>query len=67
MTLLRLLQFRLGASGKKGWWFRPLWNKKKDRPSVLDGLRPMRKHRERIQRFLSKWEGSEGIPEGEAA
>ena len=37
MSLLRLLQFRLEASGKVGWWFRPPWNKKKDRPSVLDG------------------------------
>ncbi len=67
MSLLRLLQFRLEASGKKGWWFLPPWNKKKDRPSVLDGLRLMRKHREQIQCFLSKWEGSEGISEGEAA
>ena len=32
MSLLRLLQFRLAASGKEGWWFRPPWNKKKDRP-----------------------------------
>ncbi len=47
MSLLRLLQFRLAASGKEGWWFRPPWNKKKDRPSVLDGLRLMRRHRGR--------------------
>ena len=45
---------RLEASGKVGWWFRPPSNKKKDRPSVLDGLRLMRRHRGRIQRFLSK-------------
>ena len=51
MSLLRLLQFRLEASGKKGWWFLPPWNKKKDRPSVLDGLRLMRKHREQIHAF----------------
>ena len=47
--LLRLLQFGLEASGKVGWWFRPPWSKKKDRPSVLDGLRLMRRHRGRIQ------------------
>ena len=67
MSLLRLLQFRLEASGKVGWWFRPPWNKKKDRPSVLDGLRLMRRHRGRIQRFLSKREGNERITEGDAA
>ena len=67
MSLLRLLQFRLEASGKVGWWLRPPWNKKKDRPSVLDGLRLMRRHRGRIQRFLSKREGNERITEGDAA
>ena len=66
MSLLRLLQFRLEASGKVGWWFRPPWNKKKDRSSVLDGLRLMRRHRS-IQRFLSKREGNERITEGDAA
>ena len=39
----------------------------KDRPSVLDGLRLMRRHRGRIQRFLSKREGNERITEGDAA
>ena len=60
MSLLRLLQFRLKASGKEGWWFRPPWNKNKDRPSILDGLRLMRRHREQIQRLLSKWVGNDG-------
>ena len=55
MSLLRLLQFRLEASGKVGWWLRPPWNKKKDRPSVLDAERLMRRHREQFQRLLSKW------------
>ena len=36
MSLLRRLQFRLEACGEVGWWFRPPWNKDKDRPSVLD-------------------------------
>ena len=52
MSLLRLLQFRLEASGQVGWWLRPPWNKKKDRPSVLDAERLMRRHREQIQRLL---------------
>ena len=59
MSLLRLLQFRLGGrlerwaggSGRRG-------TRRKDRPSVLDGLRLMRRHRGRIQRFLSKREGN---------
>ena len=32
MSLLRLAQFRLEAAGEVDWWFRPPWNKKKDRP-----------------------------------
>ena len=67
MSLLRLLQFRLEAAGKKDWWFRPPWNKKKDRPSVLDGLRLMRRHREQIRHFLASWARTEGIPKGDAA
>ena len=67
MSLLRLLQFRLEASGKVGWWFRPPWNKKKDRPSVLDAERLMRRHREQIQRLLSKWARDEEKTEGDAA
>ena len=67
MSLLRLLQFRLEASGKVSWWFRPPWNKKKDRPSVLDAERLMRRHREQIQRLLSKWARNEGNIEGDAA
>ena len=64
MNLLRLLQFRLEASGKVGWWFRPPWNKKKDRPSVLDAERLMRRHREQIQRLLSKWARDAGKNRG---
>ena len=67
MSLLRLLQFRLEACGEVGWWFRPPWNKKKDRPSVLDAERLMRRHREQIQRFLSKWARNEGNTEEHAA
>ena len=67
MSLLRLLQFRLEACGEVGWWFRPPWNKDKDRPSVLDAERLMRRHREQIQRFLSEWARDEGKTEGDAA
>ena len=55
MSLLRLLQFRLDAEGSPDWWSQPPWNKKKDRPSVLDVERLLRRHRAEIQRFLSGW------------
>jgi hypothetical protein len=59
MSLLRLLQFRLDAKGCTDWWSPPPWNKKKDRPSVLDVERLLRRHRPEIQRFLSEWLGDE--------
>lgn len=59
LSLLRLAQFRLEGAGEVDWWFRPPWNKKKDRPSVLDLERLMRRHRGEIQRFLSEWLGPE--------
>jgi hypothetical protein len=55
MSLLRLLQFRLDAEGSSDWWSPPPWNKKKDRPSVLDVERLLRRHRPEIQRLLSAW------------
>ena len=63
MSLLRLLQFRLEASGEQDWWYRPPWHKDKDRPSVLDAERLMRRHRAEIQRLLSEWLGDEGETE----
>jgi hypothetical protein len=59
LSLLRLAQFRLETAGEVDWWFRPPWNKDKDRPSVLDLERLMRRHRGEIQRFLSDWLGTE--------
>jgi len=59
MGLSRLLQFRLESAGEVDWWFRPPWNKDKDRPSVLDAERLMRRHHKEIQRFLSEWLGTE--------
>jgi len=67
MSLLRLLQFRLEATGEVDWWLRPPWNKDKDRPSVLDGQRLMRRHRAEILRLLAEWVGTEGKTEGDAA
>jgi hypothetical protein len=49
------------------WWFRPPWNKDKDRPSMLDLERLMRRHRGEIQRFLSEWLGTEEKTEEDAA
>jgi DDE superfamily endonuclease len=59
MSLLRLLQFRLDTEGSTDWWTAPPWNKKKDRPSVLDVERLLRRHRPEIQRHLSAWLGDE--------
>jgi hypothetical protein len=60
MSLLRLAQFRLESAGEVDWWFRPPWNRKKDRPSVLDVERLFRSHRPEIQQRLSDWLGTEG-------
>lgn len=60
LSLLRLLQFRLDAEGRASWWTPPPWNKKKDRPSVLDVERLLRRHRPEIQRLLSEWLRDEG-------
>jgi DDE superfamily endonuclease len=67
MSLLRLLQFRLEATGETGWWLRPPWNKDKDRPSVLDAERLMRRHRAEIQRLLAEWVGDGEKTEGAVA
>ena len=59
MSLLRLLQFGLDAGGSPDWWSSPPWNRKKDRPSVLDVERLLRRHRPEIQRLLAEWLGDE--------
>ena len=63
MSLLRLLQVRLEASGEVGWWLRPPWNKDKDRPAVLDAERLMRRHRAKIS-FSLEVGGDKGKTEG---
>ena len=60
MSLLRRAQFRLEAQGCTDWWSPPPWNKKKDRPSVLNVERLRRRHRPEIQQHLSEWLGDEG-------
>jgi hypothetical protein len=59
MSLLRLLQFRLEAEGSTDWWSPPPWNRKKERPSVLDVERLLRRHGPEIRRLLSEWLGDE--------
>ena len=55
LSLLRLAQFRLEAEGSTDWWLRPPWNRKKDRPSVLDVERLLRRHGSEIRNLLAKW------------
>jgi DDE superfamily endonuclease len=59
MSLLRLLQFRLDQEVEHGWWQPPPWNRKKERPSVLDVERLLRLHRSEIQQCLSDWLGDQ--------
>ena len=59
LSLLRLAQFRLESAGEVDWWFRPPWNKDKDRPSVLDVERLFRRHAGEIRQLLSKWLGDD--------
>ena len=60
MSLLRLTQFRLDGAGCMDWWTPPPWDPKKERPSVLDVERLMRRHRSEILHLLSGWLGDEG-------
>src|SRR5437763_9813198 len=60
MSLLRLTQFGLDAAGCMDWWAPPPWDPKKDRPSVLDVERLLRRHRSEILHLLSGWLGDEG-------
>jgi hypothetical protein len=57
LTLLRLLQFRLDGSGWTDWWEPPPWDRRKERPSVLDVERLLRRHRSEIVQLLSAWLG----------
>ena len=57
MSLMRLAQFQLEADGGKPWWSPPPWNRRKDRPSVLDIERLFRRRAAEIRHFLSNPEG----------
>jgi hypothetical protein len=67
LTLLRLLQFQLAATGSEDWWQRPPWNPRKTRPSVLDLERLLRRHGAGIRRLLSAWLGEREKDKGDAA
>jgi hypothetical protein len=59
MALLRRLQFALEAA-EVSWWRPPPWNPHKERPSILDGQRLLRRHREAFRRLLSGWLAERG-------
>lgn len=60
MSLLRLARFGWESEGEVDWWYRPPWDRKKDRPSVLDVERLFRRHRGEMRHFLSQWLRAEG-------
>lgn len=55
LSLMRLLQFRLAATGQSDWWDVPPWRRGKDRPSVLDVARLFRRHAGEIRQLVSAW------------
>jgi hypothetical protein len=57
MSMMRLLQFRLESQGDRSWYEAPPWNRKKDRASVLDVERLLRRYRGGILQCLSDWLG----------
>ena len=67
LSLLRMLQFRLEALGEVDWWLRPPWNKRKQRPSILDVERLLRQLRGELQQLLSAWLGSQEDKSGSEA
>jgi hypothetical protein len=81
MSLLRLAQFGLEAHAQEPepepepestpapepWWDRPPWYPRKERPSVRDVVRLLRRHRAEILQLLSQWLGDEPLDEEEAA
>jgi hypothetical protein len=67
LSVMRLVQFALEQEGKGQWWYRPPWNPRKDRGSVLDLERLLRGQHQEICAGLSTWLESEGISPGVAA
>lgn len=65
LTTLRRLQFKLQDEGVS-WWSAPPWNRRKERPSVLDAERWLRSHGEEIRQGLSAWLAEMGKKEADA-
>jgi Transposase DDE domain len=55
LSVLRLLQRRLDEEEGDEWWLHPPWNRRKQRPSVLDVERLLRRHARGISRCLAQW------------
>jgi hypothetical protein len=55
LLALRRLEWALAAAGEESWWLRPPWNPHKQKPSVLDVERLLRRHRREIQQSLVAW------------
>jgi hypothetical protein len=59
MSCLRLLEEKLDKEVGEAWWFHPPWNKRKERPSVLDLERLLRRHGGEISQLLANYLGEE--------
>src|SRR5262249_20277341 len=55
LTAVRLLQRQLDDEEGDDWWLHPPWNKRKQRPSVLDVGRLLRRHRAGLSALLAQW------------
>jgi len=55
LSVLRLLQRRLEEEQGEGWWLHPPWDRRKQRPSVLDVERLLRRHRAALSALLARW------------
>jgi hypothetical protein len=64
MSLLRLVQFRLEATGGAGWWQPPPWNRHKDRPSILDAERLFRRQQAAFRQHVATFLANEGKEAG---
>lgn len=62
LSLLRLVQFRLNATGDR-WWSPPPWNRGKQHASILDLRRLFWKHRQRFSQLLSNLDDFEKPPQ----
>lgn len=63
LAAMRRLEWALDERRGDDWWLHPPWNRHKDRPSVRDVERVLRRHRGEIEQHLS--DGLEGSEKGE--